>query len=40
LILPDGNRGDFEELPEQIRAGLQVDFVSKYRQVANIILKQ
>jgi ATP-dependent Lon protease len=40
LILPEGNRSDFEELPEQIRSGLQVDYVSKYRQVANLILKQ
>ncbi|MDF1578359.1 MAG: endopeptidase La [Desulfurivibrionaceae bacterium] len=38
LVLPEGNRGDFEELPEHVRRGLQVDFVDKYQQVAKIIL--
>ena len=40
LVLPEANRGDFEELPDHIREGLQVDFVDKFRQVANIILKR
>ncbi len=39
LILPEGNRGDFEELPDHIRAGLQVDFVGKFKQVATIIVR-
>ena len=40
LILPEANCGDFEELPDHIRAGLRVDFVGKFRQVAKIILKR
>lgn len=33
LILPEANRGDFEELPEHIRAGMTVHFASRYRDV-------
>ncbi len=33
LILPDANRGDYDELPDYIREGLQVHFVSHFRQV-------
>ena len=38
LILPEANRGDFEELPEHIREGLTVHFVGRYQEVAKIIL--
>jgi ATP-dependent Lon protease len=38
LILPEANRGDFEELPDHIREGLKVGFVDKFSQVARIIL--
>ncbi len=34
LILPDANRGDFDELPEHIREGFTVHFVSRFRDVA------
>ncbi|MFN2367665.1 MAG: endopeptidase La [Desulfurivibrionaceae bacterium] len=40
IILPEANRGDFEELPEHIRKGLHVDFVDRYQQVARIILNR
>ena len=33
LILPEANRGDFEELPEYITKGLKVNFCSHYQQV-------
>jgi len=37
LILPAANRGDFEELPDHIRAGITVHFVKHYREVVPII---
>ncbi|HEB99441.1 MAG TPA: endopeptidase La [Thiotrichales bacterium] len=36
LILPEANRGDFEELPDYIREGIEVHFVSRYPQVVEI----
>ena len=33
LVLPDANRGDFEELPEPVRKGIRIDFVTEYPQV-------
>ena len=36
LILPEANRGDFEELPEHIRDGLAVHFVGRFRDVVPI----
>jgi len=38
LILPEANRGDFEELPEHIRSGIAVHFVGHYQEVAKVIL--
>jgi ATP-dependent Lon protease len=40
LILPEANRGDFEELPEHIREGFTVHFVGHFKQVAAVILKR
>jgi ATP-dependent Lon protease len=37
LILPEANRGDFEELPDYIRAGLTVHFASRYPEVVEIL---
>jgi ATP-dependent Lon protease len=37
LILPEANRGDFEILPEHVRAGVKVDFVSEFSQVAALV---
>jgi ATP-dependent Lon protease len=34
LILPEANRGDFEELPDHVREGLKVHFVEHFREVA------
>jgi ATP-dependent Lon protease len=36
LIFPEGNRQDFEELPEHLKAGLEVHFAKTYRDVYNI----
>jgi len=38
LILPEANRGDYEELPDHIRKGLEVNFVDKFSRVAKVIL--
>jgi ATP-dependent Lon protease len=35
LLLPEGNRGDFEELPDHIREGLTIHFVERFRQVVD-----
>nr|MDQ2697027.1 endopeptidase La [Pseudomonadota bacterium] len=35
LILPEDNRGDFEELPEHVREGVTVHFVSHFRDVVD-----
>jgi len=37
LILPEANRGDFEELPEHIRKGVTAHFVGHYREVVPIV---
>jgi ATP-dependent Lon protease len=36
LILPEANRGDFEELPGHIREGMTVHFVSRFQDVVPI----
>ncbi len=36
LIFPEANRKDFEELPDHLKEGLQVHFVSEYPQVFRI----
>ena len=37
LILPEVNKRDFEDLPDFIREGLEVHFVSSYSEVFDII---
>jgi ATP-dependent Lon protease len=37
LILPAANQGDFEDIPEHIRAGLKLHFAGQYDQVASIL---
>jgi ATP-dependent Lon protease len=36
VILPEANRGDYEEVPDHIRQGLQVHFVSTFDEVADL----
>ncbi len=38
LILPEANRGDYDELPDHIKQGLKVSFVSHFREVARLVL--
>lgn len=37
ILLPDGCRGDFEELPEYIPKGLKVSFAKDYKDVFDIV---
>jgi ATP-dependent Lon protease len=37
LLLPDANRGDFEDLPGHISKGMTAHFVKHYREVVPII---
>ena len=38
LIFPEGNRKDFEELPEYLREGLEVHFAGDYNDVFRVAL--
>ena len=37
LILPEVNRRDFDDLPDFIREGIEVHFVSNYSEVFDIV---
>jgi predicted S18 family serine protease len=37
LFFPDGNRKDWEELPDYIREGLEARFVKDYHQIYDVI---
>ena len=37
IILPEGCRGDAEELPEHIKEGLTLHFVERFRQVVDLV---
>ena len=37
LILPEANRGDYEELPEHISKGMTVNFVGHFRDVVELV---
>jgi ATP-dependent Lon protease len=37
LVLPEANRGDFDELPAYIRAGLKAHFARHYDDVAQVV---
>mgnify|MGYP001086321349 FL=1 len=40
LILPHGNRRDFEELPDYLRAGINVHFARNYREVFEYVFHE
>ena len=40
LILSEGNRGHFEELPSPLAANLQVHFVHEFSQIYQIAFQQ
>jgi ATP-dependent Lon protease len=37
LVLPEANRGDFEEVPDYISKGVKVNFVSHYEEVLELV---
>ena len=39
IILPEGNKRDYDDLPEFIREGMEVHFVSNYHQIYDIIFQ-
>ena len=40
LILPHGNRRDFEELPDYLREGINVHFARNYREVFEYVFHE
>lgn len=40
IILPEDNRGDFDEVPEHVRKGLKVHFASRYEDVLPLLFKE
>ena len=39
IILPEDNRGSFEEVPEHVRKGLKVHFASRYEELLPLLFK-
>jgi len=37
LILPEPNRGNFEELPDYLKEGITVHFAKKFADVAKVL---
>ncbi|MFW6350364.1 MAG: endopeptidase La [Thiohalospira sp.] len=37
IILPEGNRRDFEELPDHVREGITVHFAERYRDIMPLV---
>jgi ATP-dependent Lon protease len=37
LIMPEANKRDFDELPDNVREGVTVQFVKEYSDVAEIL---
>ncbi|MCG6860149.1 MAG: endopeptidase La [Chromatiaceae bacterium] len=40
LILPEENRGDFDETPEHVRKGLRVHFASRFEDVVPLLFRE
>jgi ATP-dependent Lon protease len=39
ILLPEDNRGEFEEVPEHVRKGLKIHFVSRFEDVVPLLFK-
>ncbi len=39
IILPEDNRGDFDEVPEHVRTGLTVHFASRFEDIVPLLFK-
>jgi len=40
IILPEDNRGEFEEVPEHVRKGLRIHFASHFGQVVPLLFRE
>ena len=40
ILLPEDNRGDFEEVPEHVRRGLSIHFVRRFAEVVPLLFKE
>ena len=40
LILPHGNKSDFDELPEHVRADIKVQFVKHYKDIIALVFPE
>ena len=40
IILPEDNRGDFEEVPEHVRKGLTIHFASRFKTVVPLLFRE
>jgi ATP-dependent Lon protease len=40
LILPEENRGDFDEIPEHVRKGIKVHFASRFEDVVPLLFRK
>lgn len=39
ILLPEDNRGEYEEVPEHVRKGLKIHFVARFEDVAALLFK-
>ena len=39
IILPEDNRGEFEEVPEHVRKGLLIHFATRFQDVVPLLFK-
>jgi ATP-dependent Lon protease len=40
VIIPEGNRGDFEGLPEVVKSGIKIHLVENFSDVVKIAFEQ
>jgi ATP-dependent Lon protease len=40
ILLPEDNRGDFEEVPEHVRRGLTIHFVRRFTEVVPLLFRE
>ncbi len=39
ILLPEDNRGEYEEVPEHVRQGLEIHFVKRFEDVATLLFR-
>ncbi len=40
IILPEDNRGDFDEVPDHVRKGLKVHFARRFEEVVPLLFRE